>query len=179
MAPGRLFRAPQHPSARTEQQCQWAAAKHQGGDSIDVEQSDRLVGDESLAAKHFMPFDECMELSGDEMLARRPELGEIAVASDWTAAEYDHVRDSGRVPHEISFIGETRSELVTPTFEHRSGNVVAIKSGVRYCMKLRAWGYEFGILEVARATFAASLGVEIDWQVPSDLDDENEPASGF
>jgi AAA domain len=54
-----------------------------------IEQSDRCVGDESLTAKYSLPFGEFMALPADEMLARRPELGEIAVASDWTPQEYE------------------------------------------------------------------------------------------
>jgi hypothetical protein len=49
----------------------------------------------------------------------REEFGKFMVAKGFKLV---------RIPHEASFLGETRSELVTATDAHRSANVVAIKS---------------------------------------------------
>ena len=85
-----------------------------------------------------------------------------------------------RVPHEISFLGETRSELVMPIDATRYPAGAAIKSAGRPVMhEKRAWGYEFGTLVEARETFAACLKITIDWQEPSDPDNEDGPQTPF
>jgi RecA-family ATPase len=50
-------------------------------------ESDRFVGEESLSAKYYIPYDDFMGLSADEQLSRFTDLPEIVIASDWSAEQ--------------------------------------------------------------------------------------------